>query len=168
MIKKLKTVFLVITTFAIFECNNSLAATTSSTVTSTANVAASCGFNAANYTLPFGTYTNSANSYTAATASTVVGGQCTSGTTYSVSLNAGTTSGATVTNRLLAGPSSATLAYGIFTDSGFTTNAGTNFISGATATSAAFTFTLYGRIPAGLNPSTTGAYSDVVTMTISY
>lgn len=153
----------------IFISKSVIAATSTTNVASTATVTASCGFSAANYTLAFGTYTNSANSYTPATASTVISINCTTGTVYSVSLNAGTTSGATIANRLLNRTTTptATLPYNIYTTSNYTTVAGNNFVLNATASTATANYPLYGRIFPGLNPAV-GNYSDIVTISISY
>src|SRR6266571_4115091 len=49
---------------------------------------------------------------------------CTNTTPYNVELDQGAGSGATVTNRLMTGPSSATVAYGLYQDSSHTTNWG--------------------------------------------
>ena len=47
---------------------------------------------------------------------------CTNTTPYQVQLDQGAGSGASVTNRLMTGPSSATVAYGLYQDSGHATN----------------------------------------------
>jgi spore coat protein U-like protein len=95
---------------------------------------------------------------------------CTSGTTYNVGLNAGTATGATVTTRKMTGPSSATLNYSLYSNSGLTINwgntVGINTVAG-TGTGHAQSLTVYGRIAAGqyLKP---GSYSDTITATITY
>src|SRR5947207_14652006 len=49
---------------------------------------------------------------------------CTNTTPYNVGLDKGAGSGASVTNRLMTGPASATVAYGLYQDSGHGTNWG--------------------------------------------
>lgn len=94
--------------------------------------------------------------------------QCTQGSAFSIGLNAGTTSGATVTSRMMSG-ASATLSYGLFSDASYFTNwgntGGTGLASG-TATGASQTVTVYAQLPSGQNPPA-GSFADTVTATIS-
>ncbi len=89
---------------------------------------------------------------------------------YSVGLNAGTSTGATVTNRRMTGPAAAILNYKLFSNSGLTTNwgntVGTDTVAG-TGNGAAQSLTVYGQIPAGqlVRP---GSYTDTITATITY
>ena len=96
--------------------------------------------------------------------------QCTSGTPFSLGLNAGTGTGATVATRFMTGPSSATISYGLFRDSGHTqvwgNTVGTDRLTG-TGTGAAQPFTVYGRVPAQTTPGV-GTYTDTVTATLTY
>src|SRR4030088_1985094 len=59
---------------------------------------------------------------------------CTNTTPYNVGLDKGAGSGASVANRLMTGPASATVAYGLYQDSGHGTNwgntVGTDTLSG--------------------------------------
>lgn len=96
---------------------------------------------------------------------------CTSGTYYAVSLSAGLGSGATQSNRLLTGPNGTTLNYGIYTDPSRLTSwgdgtGGTSQPQGEGAGSAQ-PILMYGRISTGQHASV-GAYSDTITVTISF
>ena len=94
---------------------------------------------------------------------------CTSTTFYNVGLNAGTATGATVTNRMMTGPAGKLLHYSLFSDSARTINWGNStgsWVFGI-GTGTAQTLTVYGQIPA--NQSTvSGIYTDTITATINY
>ena len=115
--------------------------------------------------LNFGTYSglliNSSSTITAT---------CSSATSYNVGLNAGTATGATVTNRSMTGPASSLLSYRLFSNSTRTTNwgntVGTNTVAG-TGAGTAQTLTVYGQIPAG-QAARPGSYTDTITATINY
>jgi len=94
--------------------------------------------------------------------------QCAQGSFYSIGLSAGTTSGATVTNRILSGAST-TLLYGLYSDASYFTiwgNTGGSGLVSGTATGASQTVTVYAELQAGQNPPA-GSYADTVTATIS-
>ncbi len=95
---------------------------------------------------------------------------CTNTTPYNVELDQGAGSGATVTNRLMTGPSSATVAYGLYQDSGHTTNwgktDGTDTVAG-TGNGSAQTLTVYGHIAAQTTPAP-GSYADTVNVTVTF
>lgn len=139
------------------------ASTATSTFTVSATVPATCTVAATN--LAFGSYTG-----TLSNATSTITATCTNSTSYNVGLNAGTVTGATVSTRAMTGPSGATLSYGLFQDSGHTTNwgdtVGTDTESG-TGTGAAQNLTVYGQIPAGQFP-TPGSYTDTITVTVTY
>lgn len=114
--------------------------------------------------LSFGTYAG-----VLLDASTTLSVTCTSGTAYNVGLNAGTATGASVTNRMMTGPSSVHLNYSLFSNSSYTTNWGNStgsWVSG-TGTGSAQTLTVYGQIPAGQYP-VPGSYADTITATVNY
>jgi spore coat protein U-like protein len=140
-----------------------LAVTTSSTMAVSATVAALCTVTA--QPLAFGAYTSAQTDATSTVSVT-----CTNGTSYAVALDAGATSGATTANRLMTGPGGATLRYVLFNNASYTTNwgsiAGTDTLA-SLGTGVAQTLTVYGRIPAGQYP-TPGAYTDSVTVTLTY
>ncbi len=139
----------------------STTATTTFSVTATVN--ATCTISATN--LAFGTYTG-----TAVSQQSTVSVTCSNTTPYNVGLNAGTTTGATVTTRQMAGPSGATLSYALYSDTAHTVNwgntVGTDTVTG-TGNGAAQALTVYGLITAGQYPSP-GSYTDTVTATVTY
>jgi spore coat protein U-like protein len=126
-------------------------------------VAKDCGVTANN--LAFGNYTGALVDSTSTISVT-----CTNTTTYTVGLSAGLATGATVTNRSMKGPSTALLHYGLFTNSGHTTNWGntsaTNWVSGSGSGSAQ-AITVYGQITAAQNV-TPGSYADTITVSVTY
>jgi spore coat protein U-like protein len=135
-------------------------ATTSFTVTVVVN--AECSISAT--TLAFGSYTGLLVDSTSTLSVT-----CTKTTTYTVGLNAGTATGATVTNRGMTGPGSALLHYSLFNNSTYTTNWGNSsgsWVSG-TGNGSAQALTVYGQIPARQYP-TPGNYADTIVATVTY
>lgn len=136
-------------------------ATTSFTITAT--VQARCAVTATD--LAFGNYSGALLNGTSTITAT-----CTKTTAYNVGLNAGTGTGATVTNRKMTGPSSATLNYSLFRNTTRTLNwgntVGTDTVAG-TGSGAAQTLTVYGSVPAAqyVRP---GSYSDTITVTLTY
>jgi spore coat protein U-like protein len=129
----------------------------------TATIVKDCTVSATN--LAFGNFTGAVNNSTS-----TVSVNCTSGTAYTVGLNAGLATGATVTNRSMTGPGSALLHYGLFSNSGHTTNWGntsaTNWVSG-TSSGAVQPLTVYGQIPAA-QYVTPGSYTDTITVSVTY
>lgn len=140
-----------------------MAATATSTFQVTATVTATCLI-AAN-PLAFGAYTG-----TVSNASTTISVTCTNTTPYNIGLDAGTSSGATVSARKMTGPASATLGYGLFRDSAHTQNwgntIGTDTQTG-TGNGSAQSLTVFGQIAAGQFVAP-GSYSDTITATITY
>jgi spore coat protein U-like protein len=128
-----------------------------------AMVVASCTISAA--PLAFGTYSGAVNNSTSTISVT-----CTKSTAFNVGLNAGTASGATVTNRSMTGPDSALLDYSLYSNSGHSANwgntIGSNTVAG-TGSGALQSLPVYGQIPAGQYP-VPGNYSDTITATITY
>lgn len=142
------------------------AATASGSIAVSATVQASCTVTAS--TLAFGNYNPLSSTPLDATSSITV--NCTTGSTYTVGLNAGGTSGATVTTRQMLQSTNA-LNYSLFRDSGHTTNwgntPGTDTPASVVATTSAATTTVYGRIPA-LQNVPAGSYTDTVQVTVTY
>lgn len=95
---------------------------------------------------------------------------CTVGTPYTLSLDAGLGSGATLgTRRMTSGGN--TLDYALYTSAGRTTpwgdgTGGTGTVS-STGTGLTQVFTVYGRVPASASAAV-GAYTDTVTVTATY
>jgi len=146
-------------------CQDAGATVTTTTFQVTATVASNCIASATN--LGFGTYDPLAASPAASTSQITV--RCTLGTAYSIGLDAGIGSGATVTVRRMT-QAAATLNYGLFQDSGHATvwgnTPGTDTVSG-TGTGLSINHTVYGQVPAGQNV-TTGGYADTITVSINY
>jgi spore coat protein U-like protein len=131
----------------------------------TATVAGTCSLST--NPLAFGTYTPSSASLAG---STTIAATCTNSTPYTLSFNAGATSGGTVSQRLMAN-GAATLKYNLYTTAADTTVLGDGTSSSSTitgtGTGSAQTSTIYGLIPTG-QYVTIGSYSDTITATISY
>jgi spore coat protein U-like protein len=131
----------------------------------TATVAGTCSLST--NPLAFGTYTPSSASLAG---STTIAATCTNSTPYTLSFNAGATSGGTISQRLMAN-GSATLKYNLYTSAADTTVLGDGTSSSSTitgtGTGSAQTSTIYGLIPTGQYVSI-GSYSDTITATISY
>ncbi|WP_159980125.1 MULTISPECIES: spore coat U domain-containing protein [unclassified Novosphingobium] len=142
-----------------------LAATATDTIAVTATVQATCTVVAS--PLAFGTYNpiSTAN----VDASTTLNVTCTQGTAYNVGLSAGGGTGATTTVRKLTS-SGHTLNYALYQDTTRATNwgntIGTDTVTGTAGTTAT-AYTVYGRIPGSQN-TTAGAYTDSVTVTVTY
>ncbi len=95
--------------------------------------------------------------------------QCTDTTTYSVGLDDGTTTGGSITTRLMT-DGSATVSYQMFSDSGRTTNwgetVGSDTVAG-TGNGSTQNYTIYGRVPVQTTPAP-ATYTDTVTITVTY
>lgn len=121
--------------------------------------------------LSFGNYDPTSGTAKDATATITV--VCTAGTAYTLGLDAGSGAGATTSARKMTLASgSTTLSYAIYSDSGRTANwgntAGTGALTGTSSlVSLSQNFTAYGRIPVS-QTATAGAYTDTVTVTLSY
>jgi spore coat protein U-like protein len=166
MLTKVKLAAAGLTIFALASVHDAAATTNvTSQFQVTATVAGTCTLSTT--TLAFGTYSPSGAAL--AGSSTVVA-TCTNTTPYTLSFNAGTTSGATISQRLMAN-GAATLKYNLYTSAADTTvlgdgTSGSSTITG-TGNGAAQTSTIYGLIPTG-QYVTIGSYSDTITATISY
>lgn len=140
------------------------AATVTANLPVNATVNATCIFG--NITsVNFGNYSGAQNDATGSIEVT-----CNNGTTYTIGLNAGTGSGATITNRVMTGTPSGTLGYRLFQDPARTINWGntppTDTVN-LTGNGAVQLSTVYGRILAGAVPAT-GSYNDTVLITVTY
>ncbi len=96
--------------------------------------------------------------------------QCTNTTPYNIGLDGGANGGTTTTRLMKGGPTNETIQYKLFSNSGRTTNwgntVGTDTVA-STGNGASQPFTIYGRVPPQTTP-TPGAYSDTVTVTVTY
>jgi spore coat protein U-like protein len=141
----------------------SFAATASGTLTISASVVAAC--TVVGSAIAFGAYTQSVVNQSGTI--TVL---CTNGTAYNVGLDAGTGTGATVSNRKMSAAGGGTLNYALYRDAARTSNWGSTIgTDTATGTGSGLTQTLtvYGQIAAAQTPLA-GAYSDTVTVTLTY
>lgn len=142
-----------------------VASTATSTMAVSATVVASC--TVATTSMSFGTYNSATLSGTATVTAT-----CSNTTPYNVGLNAGTANGATVTTRAMfvSGTPAVVLNYGLYSNSGHTTNwgmtVGTDTVSG-TGNGSGQAITIYGQIPASQLVAP-GSYTDTITATITY
>ncbi len=141
------------------------AATTSDTLTVTATVVDSCSLSTS--TLAFGTYDPASGTDTDAT--TTIDASCTTGTTFDIALDGG--SSANISARTMSDGTNS-LGYQIYTDTLRTTIWGDG-TTGSTAAGTGLgpltpvTLTAYGRITAGQNVPA-GAYSDTVNVTLTF
>jgi spore coat protein U-like protein len=144
-------------------------ATATGPMTVTATVASTCAVGAS--TLAFGSITSAAITAGNADSTGTVTVNCTSGSSYSVALNAGLGSGATVALRKMSAGAQQTLSYTIYISAERTTIWGDGTAASApvlgVGTGASQTISAYGRIFAGQTVSAS-AYSDTVNVTITY
>jgi len=146
------------------------AATTPATLPISATVQATCS--ASTGPLAFGVYTPGAG---ARTGNTTINVKCTKTTGYTVALNAGSTTGGTFAQRLMASGAN-TLQYNLYTTAGFASIFGdgstsTLTIAGTGAgVSSANAVTVFGQLPdsAANQLVVPGAYTDTVTVTVTY
>jgi spore coat protein U-like protein len=143
------------------------ASSTTATTTFTVSTAVQTACAVSATPLSFGTYVATAVS----NATSVITVECNNLTAYNVGLDAGTNTGATTTTRAMTGPTGAIpLPYFLYSDSAMTKNwgnvIGTDTVLG-TGNGAAQTLTVYGHIPSG-EPSRQGAYSDTITVTVTF
>lgn len=140
-----------------------LSATATGSFSATATVVATCVVSATS--VAFGSYSTTQLDSTGQV--TVI---CVNGTSYTVALDAGAGSGASVASRKMTGPSSQTLTYSLYHDSSRSSVwgdvVGTNTIA-STGTGIAQVITMYGRIPASQYPSF-GVYTDTIAVTLTY
>ena len=135
--------------------------------TTTATVINNCLVSATN--VNFGTAPGVLSS--AVTATGNITATCSNNHSYTIALNQGSTSGASLTDRRMAGSGAAVVHYELYTSSGYTTvwgdgTSGTGTVSG-TGNNSAQSYTVYGRVPAQ-SPAAGGSYSDTITVTVTY
>ncbi|MBC7700631.1 spore coat U domain-containing protein [Aquabacterium sp.] len=152
------------------------AATATASMGAQTTVSNSC-VNVGASAVSFGTYNPNGGSVSNATGSVSI--TCVSGTTYTISLDAGLNAGsatAYANRRMRIGATSYYLAYQLYIDSGRTqiwgdgANASSvkNPSSGVfTATGSAINYTAYGQIAASVSAAS-GSYTDTVTVTFTW
>ena len=142
------------------------ATSTTTTFTVQATIVATCTINSAS-TLNFGNNIGvlAAN----VDQSSTIQVTCTNTTPYTIGLDAGTGSGATLAARKLTS-GGATINYSLYTTSGYSTvwgvTAGTDTVAG-TGNGTGQSYTVYGRIPPQTTPAP-GTYTDTITVTVTY
>lgn len=139
--------------------------TVTTTFTVSTDVVTACNVSAT--PLSFGSYIAT----TVSNSTSIITVACSNTVPYNVGLDAGTFSGATVTTRAMTGPAGATgLHYNLFQDSARSVNwgntVGTDTVAG-TGNGSGQTLTVYGQVPAGQG-NRPGAYSDTITVTVTY
>jgi len=143
--------------------------TATATFLVTLNVLANCSISAA--PLAFGTAGTLSSPVQGQTTLTV---RCTNSTPYNVGLDAGTVTGSTVANRLLAGTATGntatTVAYQLYQEAGRTTiwgnTQGTNTVGGV-GNGTAQTLNVYGQVATQTAPSP-DTYQSTVTATVYF
>ena len=151
-----------------------IAATTgafASTVTTSfqvqANVNAQCSITAVNLTFPAVDPLSSQTD-----GATTVSVKCTKNSPYTVGLNAGTTTGSTIAQRLMANGAD-TMDYNLYTDAGRSSiwgNSAGSWVSGTGAgMGTAQVLNVYGRVAAGQTNLAVGTFTEpTVTVTVTY
>jgi spore coat protein U-like protein len=141
------------------------AATATTTFNVQMTIAASCIINSAS-TLNFGSSGVIAANVDQTSTLQV---QCTNTTPYTISLDPGTGTGATVAARKMTNGAN-TITYSLYSDAGRTTvwgnTIGTNTVAG-TGNGASQPYTVYGRVPPQTTPAA-ALYTDTITVTVTY
>ena len=136
-------------------------ATTSFSITVV--ITATCSISTTN--LSFGNYAGAVLNGTATLTVT-----CTNLAPFDIGLNAGTSTGATVTTRKMTGPAGALLSYSLYRDNAHSLNwgntVGTDTLH-STGTGAALQYTVYGQV-AAKQYVTAGLYTDTIVATVTY
>jgi spore coat protein U-like protein len=148
-------------------CSTCSPTTSTTTFNTTASVAAQCNVSAAN--LAFGAVNPLSSQVDATTNLTV---NCTKNSSYTVGLDAGTTTGATIAQRLMANGAN-TMQYNLYTDSARSSiwgNSAGSWVSGTGAgLGTAQTRTVYGRVASGQTNLAVGNYQEsTITVTATY
>ena len=146
------------------------AATATTTFQVSATVLKTCAVSAG--PLAFGNYTPGGG---AVAGQTTVNVNCTKTTAYTVALNAGTTAGGTIAQRLMAGGGN-TLQYNLYTTNTYTTLFGDGTSGSVTeagtgsGVNVANALTVFGQLPdnATNQAAVPGAYTDTITVTVTY
>lgn len=107
----------------------------------------------------------------ALTASGGINIACTMSDSYTIKLNAGSTSGASLTDRRMQGPGSNVAHYQLYTSGSHASiwgdgTAGTSTVTG-TGNATQQSYTVYGQVQSQATPAP-GSYSDTITVTVTY
>jgi len=165
--RKILTATMAATALAAAGSASALTATTSFGVTATVLKTCSVAANP----LGFGNYTPGAG---ALSANTTVNVKCTKGTGFTVALNGGSTTGGTITQRLMTNGTD-TLQYNLYTTAAFATvfgdgTTGATVPGSGTGLATAVAVTVFGNLPDNATNQgvSTGAYSDLINVTVTY
>ena len=145
-----------------------LAATATNTMPVSVNVINSCTVAATPMSFGAPVAIGGANIDSSSTISLV----CTNGATYDVALDLGLN--ATASQRFMSnGATTPTkIPYNVFSDAArsaaWGSTSGTNTVAGSAGTSGAVVLTAYGRIPSSATSVGAGAYTDTVTVTVTF
>lgn len=139
-------------------------------VTANLNVSATVADNCAISTAPVAFGNVNVTAASAPTASGSITVKCTNGTGWVATASLG--GNASGSNRRMVHGTDASkfLTYELFRDSGYSNSWGSASAAGFSGTGSGSdqVSTVYARIPTGQNSATLGAYSDVVTVTLTY
>jgi spore coat protein U-like protein len=164
----MRNIFLGLAAVAAVASTPALAATATNTMPVSVNVINSCTVAATPMSFGAPAAIGGSNIDSTSTISLV----CTNGATYDVALDQGlnVASGQRYMSNGAATP--VTIPYGIYTDAArsaaWGSTSGTNTVAGSAGTSGAVTLTAYGRIPASATSVGAGAYTDTVTVTVTF
>jgi spore coat protein U-like protein len=121
--------------------------------------------------LGFGNYTPGAG---ALSANTTINVKCTKGTPFTVALNGGSTTGGTITQRLMTNGTD-TLQYNLYTTAAFATvfgdgTTGATSAGSGTGLASAVAVTVFGNLPDSVTnqAASTGLYADTINVTVTY
>jgi spore coat protein U-like protein len=151
-------------------CSASWATTAIGTFQVTATVLSSC--NVTGTTLNFGSNIDPISAAVPLDSSSTLSVTCSNTTPYTVALNAGTNAGGSTnfSSRSIKNGTH-TLGYQLYTDSGRSSVWGdgtsSTATSGGTGSGSSQSISIYGRLPT-LSGAVPGAYTDTVTVTITY
>nr|WP_232230762.1 spore coat protein U domain-containing protein [Serratia sp. SCBI] len=179
MMKKTLLVLLSLTPLLCISGAANAAGTLQGTVGVTMTIGAGCvvtGGNSSGTTndfgsISFGTYSSLANVITASATGSggtgTLGLNCTTGTNYTVALDNGLN--ASGSQRRMASSVPAYISYNLYQDSAHAVpwNSTTGVLTG-TGTGSAVPLIVYGLVPAAGTTPAAGAYSDTVTMTVTW
>lgn len=183
MIKRIGTLAVVATAAVAFVVAPALAGSNTATVTINGSVSQSCtAFSPTSGTMTFPAYDSFANASTplAANNSLAFTTQCTKGAqnvNFTVNGGLNYTNAISGDRAMKSNSTTSYLSYQLYSDSGFTTPWAFNGTTGAgtavplgtiTSSSTNQVLNLYGREPAGQDPSVATDYTDTVTVAVNY
>lgn len=167
----IKSTVFTVTCMLVFSAGSAFAGTATNPMTVQATVTANCTINTAG--LNFGNYDPVVvNATTALQATAQINVVCTNGSAANITLDQGLnpaagSSAAAPLRQMISGATP--LSYSLFQDAADTTTWGNTAATGENLTGSGVSqaFTVFGVVPAGQNVPA-GAYTDTVTMTISF